>query len=57
MPSKHVIKGKTEVRSDVKRGRRYTHLLNDLKETKGYSTLREKGLCEELPLEDAMDQL
>jgi hypothetical protein len=46
LPSEHVIKGKTEV--TWKRGRVFKQLLVDLKETKGYCTLKEEALCGEL---------
>jgi hypothetical protein len=47
------IKGRMEVA--VRRGRRRRKPLDDLKERSGYSHLKEKALCEELALEEALD--
>jgi hypothetical protein len=43
---KHVFEGKMEVEMDVtgRRGRRRKQLVDDLKETKGYCTLKENEL-------------
>jgi hypothetical protein len=38
-----------------RRGRRSRKLLDDLKERKGYSHLKQEALCEELALEEALD--
>jgi hypothetical protein len=38
-----------------RRGRRRRKLLDDLKERRGYSHLKEKALCVELALEEALD--
>jgi hypothetical protein len=52
-----VIEGKTKGGIEVtgRRGRKRRKLLDDLKETRGYSHLKEEALCGELDLEEALD--
>jgi hypothetical protein len=54
---RQVIEGKIKGRIKVtgRRGRRRRKLLDDLKERRGYSHLKEEALCGELALEEALD--
>jgi hypothetical protein len=54
---KQVIEGKIKGEMEVtgRRGRRRKKLLDDLKEGRGYSHLKEEALCGELALEEALD--